>query len=811
MKTIHFIITLFCFIMLQGMQARCQKTDAMLFGDVKSKADKEHIPFANIIVKGTNIGTITDVTGHYKLANLPIGKNIIIASAIGYKTQEEEVFMEKGNAVELFVELEEDVLQLEQVVVTGTRTKHYIKEVPLRTEVITAKEIETKNANNLFQLFEGTPGIRVEQQCQYCNFTMIRMQGLGAEHTQILINGQPIYSGLAGVYGLQQISTIDVDRVEIVKGAGSALYGSSAVAGAINIITKEPSLSPSIKVDLQFGKYNTNKYGVSSSIRNDKGNIGLNVFAQILTGNAIDETSDGMTLDEVKKKDGISDRVATNLTNAGFSLHVNNLISDNDKLIIRGTNLHENRQGGIMDDDYYKNPLTDGTENITTDRYSSELSYSKTCKNNTDLNFSLAYVIHNRNATNDSYLGDYMETHGDSIPDLRSMRPYLAKENSITSTFTYGRMIRNHQLLIGTQVYYNKLDESGMYIVVDPESNYLGESYKSSSKKSAFEVGLFTQDEWALTEKITIVPGVRLDVHQSEEKYKSNRQVFDEKIFPIARFDEISVNPRIAIKYKLSDRITIRGNTGTGFRAPYGFSEDLHLCSGSPRVWKSSDLKPETSVSYNLSFDYYGRKFRVSTNFFRTDLKDKIAFSDAGPDIAALGYDYEWKNVDDAFVQGVEISVLAELIKELVLGVDITFNQGKFDNIREDWEKTPYAEISKYISRFPHTTSNIKIEFTPKDWSIVLTGNYQGKMYIDYYNEDIDPNIGDQTRIKETDPFMIFNGRISKTLNMFKFYAGVNNILNYIQSEKHTDDAAFMYAPVYGTMYYVGITIDIKY
>ncbi len=804
-------MTLFCFVMLDGMQARCQKTDAMLFGDVKSKADKEHIPFANIIVKGTNIGTITDVTGHYKLANLPLGKNIIVASAIGYKAQEEEVFMEKGKAVELFFELEEDVLQLEQVVVTGTRTKHYIKEVPLRTEVITAKEIETRNANNLFQLFEGTPGIRVEQQCQYCNYTMIRMQGLGAEHTQILINGQPIYSGLAGVYGLQQISTIDIDRVEIVKGAGSALYGSSAVAGAINIITKEPSLSPLTKLDLQFGKYNTNKYGFSSSIRNEKGNVGLNIYAQVLTGNAIDETSDGMTLEEVKKKDGISDRVATNLINTGFSLHVNDLISKNEKLIIRVTNIHENRQGGIMDDDYYKNPLTDGTENITTKRYSSELSYNKIFKKNSDLNFSLAYVNHNRNATNDSYLGDYMETHGDSIPDFRNMRPYLAIENSITSTFTFGKKVSNHQLLIGTQVYFNKLDESGMYVVVDPESNYLGESYRSSSKKSATEIGLFIQDEWSLTEKITIVPGVRLDVHQSEEEYKANQQVTEEKIFPIARFNETSVNPRMAIKYELSDRFTIRGSIGTGFRAPYGFSEDLHLCSGSPRIWKSSDLKPETSVSYNLSFDYYGKKFRLSTNLFRTDLKDKIAFSDAGPDVAALGYDYEWKNIDNAFVQGVEISLLAELMKEFVAGVDITLNQGKFDKIREDWETTPYAAISKYISRFPQTTGNIKIEYNPKDWTIIFTGSYQGKMYIDYYNEEIDPNIGDQTRIKKTDPFMIFNGRISRNVNMVKFYAGVNNIFNYIQSEKHTDDAAFMYAPLFGTMFYAGISMDIKY
>jgi outer membrane receptor for ferrienterochelin and colicins len=792
------IINLFLFYCITAIPQ--EKTDAMLFGYVKSGG--KHIPFVNIIIKGENMGTMTDASGHYKLANLPVGKVTVIAQALGYKTQEKEVMMKAGKVTELFFELEEDALHLEQVVITGTRTKHHIKDVPVRTEVITSKEIETKNAYNLYQALEGTPGIRVEKQCQFCNFTMIRMQGLGAEHTQVLINGQPIYSGLAGVYGLQQIGTINIDRIEVVKGAGSALYGSSAVAGAINIITQEPSFEPSIKAGLQFGKYNTNKYDISSSIRNEAGNIGLNIFAQKLTGDPIDETSDGTTRNEVKKKDGISDRVATNLNNAGFSLYINDIFSKSDKLILRGRYMYEKRQGGLMDDDYYKNPFTDDTECITTDRYESELSYNKKFKNNSDLNFSLAYVNHNRDATNDSYLGDYMETHNDSIPDLRNMRPYLANENSLTATLTYGIGIKNHQLLVGTQGYYNKLEESGMYVVVDAESDYLGESYRSVSNKSAIEFGAFLQDEWLITEKFTIVPGVRLDIHNSEEEYKADRQIFETSFFPKTKFDETSINPRIAAKYALSEKITLRINTGTGFRAPFGFSEDLHLCSGSPRVWKSSDLNPETSLSYNFSADYYGKKLRISTNIFRTDLKDKIAFIDADENISALGYDYQWENIDDAFVQGIELSLMANLIKDLDLGIDFTYNQGKYDNIREDWKETPYAENSKYISRFPETTGNIKIEYNPKNWNFYFTGNYQGKMYIDYFGQE-------NRKIKKTTPFMIFNLRISKKFDIFKLYTGIDNIFNYIQDEKHTDDAAFMYAPVYGTMYYGGITIDL--
>jgi outer membrane receptor for ferrienterochelin and colicins len=783
------------------------KTDAMLFGDVKSSVTGEHIPFSTIIVKGTNLGTVADQTGHFKLAHLPVGKNTIIAQAVGYKSQEHEVLMEEGKAVTLFFELEDDVLNLEQFVVTGTRTRRFVKDVPVRTEVIGIQEIENKNAWSIYQALEGTPGVRVENQCQSCNFTMVRMQGLGAEHTQVLINGQPMYSGLAGVYGLQQMGTIDVSRIEVVKGAGSALYGSGAVAGALNIVTKEPDRKPSTNINVEFGSPGTNRYGISSSLRNGKGNIGVNVFAQKSNEAAIDKTGPGLTRKEVKQPDGISDRVATNLTTAGFALFVDNALVPNDKLIFRGKTIFENRQGGLMDDDYFKNPFTDGTERINTDRYEAQLSYTKKTGKRTEMNFTLSYVNHKRDATNDSFLNDFMETHNDSLPSLLDLRPYLADEHSITSTLTFGTTFSNHHLLFGLQIYGVDLEESGMYVVVNPDSEFQGQGYRSVSNKTAGEIGIFVQDEWNITQKMTIVPGVRLDNHRSEEIYTADRQVFQSETFPKTYFKQTSINPRLAFKYDLTKNISLRANAGTGFRAPYGFAEDLHLCSGSPRVWKSSDLEPETSVSYNISADYYGKSTRTSVNFFRTDLRNKIDFAPADAHISALGFDYQWQNVDDAFVQGIEVSFVANLHRNLDLGIDLTFNTGEYKNVRDEWIETEYEELSNYISRFPATTGNLKIEYRPKSWSLAIFGNFQGKMYIDYFNEEIDPEVGDLTKIKKTDPFIVINMRASKDFGAFRLYAGANNIFNYIQDERHLDDAAFIYAPVYGTMVYAGVSL----
>ncbi len=804
------VTALFMLLMMSLATAASVSTNTEISGTVKSSVSGKFIPYANVIIKDSYLGAAADGNGYYKLAGLTEGKYTVAVNAIGYVSFEKTIVLEANETLILDFILEEDVLELDRVLVTGTRTGHYVKNVPVRTEVITEKDIENKNASNLYEAMEGLPGIRVESQCQYCNFTMIRMQGLGSEHTQVLINGQPLYSGLAGVYGLQQIGTVDVDRIEIVKGAGSALYGSSAVAGAINIITKEPSLIPSTKINVQLGSYNTNRFNVFSTMRNEKRDMGLNIFAEHVTGDAVDETGEGATAEEVKIPDGISDRVESNLTNAGFNLYLYNKLFDNDKLIVSGKVINELRKGGTTTDDYYKNPLTDGTESIETRRYETQLDYTKIFKNNSDLNFSVGFVNHNRNATNDSFLGDYMATHHDSVPDLRDMRPYLAGENSFTATLNYGIKLDGHTLLFGAQAYSDALEESGMYVVVDGESDYYGESYRSTSNKSAREFGAYVQDEWVVSPALTVVPGVRLDRHSSSEEYAADKQVFETNIFPATSFDTSVVNPRLAVKYLLSESLTVRVNVGTGFRAPYGFSEDLHLCSGSPRVWKSSDLKAETSVSYNLSADYYGDKARLSLNLFRTDLKNKIGFVDAIDAVAALGYDYQWENIDDATVQGVEASFTVNIFRHLNLSIDFTYNHGEYDQVRGDWIGTEYEDISKYISRMPETTGNIGFEYKPGTWSISITGDYQGRMYIDYYNEDIDPEFGDKSKIKQTDPFMLVDARVSKSFGYFKLYAGVDNIFDYIQNEKYLDDAAFMYAPMYGRMVYGGISLEIK-
>lgn len=797
MKRLLFLLfTQLCFTFLTA-----QGTDAMLFGDVKSATTGQHLGYVRIQVKDTKIITAADVSGHFSLTNLPTGRQTIVASLMGYKSQEKTVTMTAGKGTEVYFELEEDNQEINQVVVTGTRTQHFIKDVPIRTEVLTSQAIKNKNAQNLFQALEGLPGIRVEQQCQFCNFSLVRMQGLGAEHTQVLVDGEPIYSGLAGVYGLQQLGTNDVDRLEIVKGAGSALYGSSAVAGAINIISKEPTFEPKVSADVQMGNWGYKSYNASASTRTK--NLGISIFAQRTEEDAVDATQDGLTRDEVKHKDGVSDRVESKLTNLGVGLHFYSPFAKNDKLVIRGKVMEEHRAGGTLTDNLYLNPYSLGTEDIATNRLTGDLAYRLPVGSRAELNFAAAYVHHKRNATNDTFLNDYMESHNGQSPDVEMMRPYIAKENTVTPSLSFTLRAGDHVLLTGVQGYFTKLRETGLYCINDVTDPRNGTAYTSISKKLANEFGVFVQDEWSILPHLVAVPGIRLDIHHSTEEYASSETVFD-GVFPKTKFDATTVNPRLAVKYELTPAVVLRANVGTGFRAPYGFSEDLHLCSGSPRVWKSADLKGERAVSFNLSADYYGHDLQLSANLFRTNLSDKIEFAPASEEVRKLGYTYQWENVDDAYVQGVELTAKWNPARNLKTGLNWTFNQGKYKHVRADWADTPYAEASKKISRFPSMTGDLNIEYTPGTWTFTVLGSLQGKMYIDYMkNEEV------AEKIKETSPFMVFNVRAAKQLGMFSVYAGGKNIFSYIQDEKHTDNAAFMYAPVYGATWYVGASVNI--
>lgn len=242
MKTYIFLVVAVLYALLPAttFAEDLNKSDANIVGHVLEKYSKEHLSYISVSLKGTTIGTLTDGTGHYFLKNLPEGEFVLQVSAVGYKTLTRNVVLKKGVTLEENFELEEDLVALDGVVVTANRSETTRRLAPTLVNVMDFKLFEQTNSTTLAQGLNFQPGVRVENNCQNCGFQQVRINGLDGPYTQILIDSRPVFSALAGVYGLEQIPANMIERVEVMRGGGSALFGASAIAGTINIITKEP-------------------------------------------------------------------------------------------------------------------------------------------------------------------------------------------------------------------------------------------------------------------------------------------------------------------------------------------------------------------------------------------------------------------------------------------------------------------------------------------------------------------------------------------------------------------------------------------
>jgi outer membrane receptor for ferrienterochelin and colicins len=465
--------------------------------------------------------------------------------------------------------------------------------------------------------------------------------------------------------------------------------------------------------------------------------------------------------------------------------------------------LDESRQGGDLAT--FENPFAEGAEHIATSRYEAGIGYDREIGTDSKLTINLAFASHERNATNDTFVGDYIADMG-VAPRSDILEPYIADEGLWVVDAAYSRKLgESHTLLAGFMVSGSALDETGMYYDAG-EPVPADRPYQSVSEKSSSEFGVYVQDELKLSDRTEMLLGARYDFHSSEDVFGKQGGV----TIAENKYEDGAFNPRVSLKYKASDKTSLRFSAGTGFRVPYGFSEDLHLCSGSPRVYKGGDLVSERSVSVGLGADYVSDRYSVSTYVFRTDLSDRIDFADADPAVEALGYDYQWENVGDAFTQGVELGAEIALGPVTSLGLDATYTDAQYEAPRDDWVGHPvhgdlYADENQYLSRVPEWTLGLNLIWRPSDWTVALGVDVTGPMYIDYNEDDDVASAG--SYIKHTEAFAIANLRVARQFGRNAVFFGAKNLFDEVQEERHTDDAAFIYAPLTGREIYAGVEV----
>ena len=191
--------------------------------------DKVPVEFASVAIEGTAFGTTADSTGSFQLANLPAGKHTVLVSAIGYKPYQQSVTLTADQTTRLDISLQEAAGQLDEVVVTGTMKEVSKLASPVPVDIITQKFLYKNPVSSIFEALTYVNGVRPQLNCNVCNTGDIHINGLEGPYTMVLLDGTPIVSGLSTVYGLVGIPNSLIERVEVVKGPASTLYGSEAV------------------------------------------------------------------------------------------------------------------------------------------------------------------------------------------------------------------------------------------------------------------------------------------------------------------------------------------------------------------------------------------------------------------------------------------------------------------------------------------------------------------------------------------------------------------------------------------------------
>ena len=211
---------------------------------------KEPLSFASIYLKEIKKGAQTDENGKYEITNVEAGSYTIIASYMGYQTERRTIIITVDNKSQINFNLKEDANNLEEVVVSGTMKAVSRMETPVPVEVYTPAFLKKNPTSNIFEALQNVNGVRPQLNCSICNTGDIHINGLEGPYTMVTIDGMPIVSSLSTVYGLSGIPNSLIERVEVVKGPASSLYGSEAVGGLINIITKKPLSAPLFSADI---------------------------------------------------------------------------------------------------------------------------------------------------------------------------------------------------------------------------------------------------------------------------------------------------------------------------------------------------------------------------------------------------------------------------------------------------------------------------------------------------------------------------------------------------------------------------------
>lgn len=733
-----------------------QINDATITGHIIDKNTGEHIPFVTIILNNGEAYTTSDETGHYMISNLPVGKHSLKATLMGYKEDIQIVNISKANTYVVHFSLDPDEQMLEEVVVTGNRYVTKKRETGNIVNIISPKKFETTASVTPAEILNFQPGLRVEYDCGNCGVPQLRINGLSGQYSQVLLDSRAIFSSLGMVYGLEQLPSSMIERVEVVRGGGSALFGSNAIGGTVNIITKEPTsslLQLSNPTGLIGGESLDANTSLNGSFISGDGRTGAYLFTMVRSRDGYDHNDDGFT--DIPK-----------LRSETMGVRAFHKIADRQKLTFEYHHIHEFRRGG----DSLNIPAheTNLAEQLEHQINGGGLTYdikSKNEKNSGSVYLSMQHIGRNSYFGTDKNLDAYGRT---TDYTLNSGMQWIHdfKNGSFPAIFTAGfdyTMDKLHDVMIG----YNR------EII---QKTHVG--------------GLYAQNEWK-NSKYGILVGLRADKHSMIKS-------------PI-------LSPRVTLRYAPTKEITLRTSYARGYRAPQVYDEDLHVGAVGGEVSLiqiSPDLIPEYSNNVNISFDWWKQigewQINLLVEAFYTDLENVFALVEKGHDDKG-NLLLERVNEEGATVAGVNLESRVSYGKKLSIQGGYTFQKSRY--------KTPFIwsdDVAPQSSMYntPDHYGYLNLDYYPiEKMTLSLNGVFTGSMLFQHYAGYVEKDCE-----KVTPAFADLGARVAYNIDLTKktqmeLFISVKNILNQYQDDLDVGmdkDSKYVYGPATPRSFYFG-------
>lgn len=737
------------------------KEGNMISGHVIEKGTEVNIPYATILIVGTDMGTVSNEEGQFQFRNLKEGKYTLRVSAVGYKTQTKEVLVNKNFTAVLHFQMEEESFMTDEVVVSANRNEVSRKEAPVVVNVMSTKLFEMVNSTDLAKTLNYQSGLRVENNCQNCGFPQVRINGLEGPYSQILINSRPVISALSGVYGLEQIPVNMIERVEVVRGGGSALFGANAVGGTINIITKDP-INNSFQVSSMFsnmdGKSWEQYMGGNVSLVAKDNSYGIALYESYRNRNPYD-----------RDDDGFSELGKLNMNTFGFRSYYRPTHFSRINLEYHTTN--EFRRGGNKFDlQPHETDITEQTKHVIN---SGGISYDQFWK---EYKHKLSVYGSVQHTDRNSYYGAQkaMNAYGHT-DDLTWVTGAMYVGNMDKCLFAPATFTG------GVEYQENKLHD-------------VMEGYHRDMKQRVRIASAFVQNEWKIN-LFTLLVGGRLDKHN----------LIDNLIF----------SPRVNLLYKPTDALQARLTYSTGFRAPQAYDEDLHVTAvggEGVQVKLAENLREERSNSFSGSVDWttnFGHwQANVLLEGFYTDLNHVFYLEKIGEDVNG-DIIKERRNGDGARVYGANLDAKIAHGKEAQFQLGFTAQRSRYT------AATPWTDdetqTTRRMMRTPDYYGYFTFSSAPlKNFDFSLSGTYTGKMIVPHMAGYIE-----EDRLEHTPQFLDMNLKVNYTFVLhdhikFQLNAGVQNIFNSFQKDLDKGefrDSGYFYGPTQPRTFFIGFKI----